>query len=31
MADFVLNNADLESLEKEVEQLHKLILENYCS
>ena len=30
MADFVLNNADLESLEKEVEQLYKLILEKYC-
>ena len=31
MADFVLNNTDLESLEKEVKQLHKLILEKYCS
>jgi len=31
MADFVLNNTNLESLEKEVGLLHRLIIEKYCS
>jgi dephospho-CoA kinase len=30
MADFVLNNTDLDKLEKEVKQLHQLIMEKYC-